>query len=43
MVGKQVPAAFFINLNCHGYAKFKVDQRSLAAFEEKLGVRLQQF
>lgn len=38
MVGKKLPYAFFINLNCHGYAKFKIDPMSLNAFEQKLGV-----
>jgi hypothetical protein len=40
LIGKKLPYAFFINLDCHGYAKFKIDQRSLKAFDEKLGVRL---
>lgn len=38
LVGKPLPYAFFVNLNSHGYAKFKVDKRSLKAFEEKFGV-----
>lgn len=38
LVGMALPYAFFVNYNCHGYAKFKIDTRSLKAFDEKLGV-----
>lgn len=39
LIGKKLPYAFLVNINCHGYGKFKIDQRSLKAFEEKLGVK----
>jgi len=38
MVGKKLPYAFFVNLNCHGYAKFKIDPMSIKAFEQKLSL-----
>ncbi len=36
LIGKAAPFAYFINYNCHGYGKFKIDSRSLDAFEQKL-------
>lgn len=36
LVGKPLPYAFFVNYNCHGYAKFKIEKRDLLAFDEKL-------
>ena len=39
LVGKKVPFAFIPNYGCHGYAKFKIDSRSLQALEQRLGVR----
>ena len=38
LVGKKVPFAYMLNYNGHGYAKFKVDHKSLIAFEKNLGV-----
>ena len=25
LVGQPMPYAYYLNLNCHGYAKFKID------------------
>ena len=36
LTGKPSPYAYFINYNCHGYAKFKIDAKSLEAFELRL-------
>ena len=38
LIGKRNAYAYFLNYNSHGYAKFKVDPRSLIAYEEKLSV-----
>lgn len=40
LVGKPLPYAFYINYNCHGYAKFKIDKRDLEAFDNRLAVSL---
>ncbi|CDW86678.1 aminopeptidase n [Stylonychia lemnae] len=38
LAGKKLPQAFFSNYRCYGYGKFKIDNRSLKAFDEKLGL-----
>ena len=38
LVGINAPYAYYLNLNCHGYGKFKIDERSMKAYEEKLGL-----
>ena len=37
VVGDKVPFAYHINHGGYGYAKFKIDDKSLDAFEKKLG------
>ena len=36
-VGMQMPAAFLINHNAHGYGKFVYDDETLKTFQSKLG------
>jgi len=36
LVGKPMPAAFLMNYKCHGFAKFRFDSLSLAAFEANM-------
>ena len=38
LTNKKAPYAYYINYNSHGYAKFKIDPKSLQAFESKLSV-----
>ena len=34
------PHAFFLNYQCHGYAKFIIDDYNISVFQEKLYVYL---
>lgn len=36
LVGEAAPYAYHINYKNYGYGKFKIDQKSLKVFEEKL-------
>jgi hypothetical protein len=36
LVGQPAPFAYHINYKNHGFAKFKIDEKSLTAFEQKL-------
>ena len=38
LIGKKKPYAYFMNYGCHGYAHFKIDERSLKAYENKLSL-----
>ena len=37
LVGHEAPFAYHINYLNHGYAKFKIDEKSIKVFEENLG------
>jgi aminopeptidase N len=36
LIGVKAPFAYYLNLGCNGFGKFKIDDRSIHAFEQKL-------